>query len=867
MNHNGAETTERISTRHSALSTPHFFFLLTVALLLVAFWLRLENLDTLPTGLSNDEATSVIDAFHISRTGSFPFYEDHGRPEPLDRYMMALGIHLYGSSLWAFRLTNVFAGLLTIAVAYWAMQESLHDVNPKICQIAALAAAAALTVAISHITLSRAIYRAIFQPPFMLLFMGLLLRGLRTERRRYFIWSGIGLALTLYTYTSALAVPVALLPVTLNLLIFRRKRWRNWLPNLALLGIVFALLMLPVGWRLATNPQAVLGRSAEVNRGTGFNLSMDSVNGVIAQFFSRGDINPQYNVERAPLLPRSFVGLFVVGLLALLVRLRQPSSWLIGALLVLMTVPVIAGSEIPHGLRIVGEFAVFPLIIGLGIALILVLIQRLVEVTRTRHVVSLRAALYVAAVVVLVFISWQDAAYARRTYTAYWNKTEGYEYTWRIFERVLPIADWFFRPDRRDFARWLAAQDAPLLVPLEELSTQTTRAWLLTAYPNVVARGDDAVIPPGTRLVVPWSLELDGLRAETRHYALLNDDTITLLPPLSAETHAALLEDIEQSEPITRSGELDFMGYVKPLSNDFAIVFEPPVEQLMNDSGPGLAEFGNEVSVVAWRGPDTLTEEGSYTYTLDWHIWRQLGHDYSTFLQLQTQDYQRIAGDEDWLWRWLFPTTQWRRGDIVPDVHTLEIPADLSPGAYRLVAGVYVSTFVDERLPATWGLDTSLGDAATIGWVKAPQNETPSLEEAVISLDATLEGTFALRSASAAVSENSQLRVNLYWQSLVNRPPIDATIFVHVVNSTGDIVAQQDARPWGGQYPTFVWDEGEYVKTEYSLDIGGADPGELSVRIGMYTFPDLARLPVVQDGEPVPDAFVDVGSLEDLLQR
>jgi hypothetical protein len=846
---------------------PHTLFrLLTVLILFAAFWLRLENLDTLPTGLSNDEATSVIDAFHITRSGSYPFYEDHGRPEPLDRYIMALGIHLYGSSIWAFRLTNVFAGLLTVALAWWAMQECLYDVNPNIRRIAALAAAAALTVAISHITLSRAIYRAIFQPPFMLLFMGLLLRGLRTEQRRYFVSSGICLALTLYTYTSALAVPVGLLPVALNLLIFRRKTWRSWLPNLALLGIVFAVLMLPVGWRLATNPQSVLGRSAEVNRGTGVNLSMQSVNGVIAQFFSRGDINPQYNVERVPLLPRSFVGLFVAGLLALLVRLRQPSSWLIGSLLVMMTVPVIAGSEIPHGLRIMGEFAVFPLITGLGIALIVMLIKRLVEVTRTRHVVSLLAALNIAVLVVLIILTWQDAVYARRTYRAYWGNTEGYEHTWRIFGRVLPIADWFFRPDRRDFAGWLAVQDAPMLVPLDELSTQTTRAWLLTAYPNVVARGDDAVIPQGTRLVVPWSLEVDGLRSETRHYALLNDGTITLLPPLSAETHAALLDDIEQGEPLTRTGALDFMGYVKTIPPGLPFAIESPTLE-SGDTGTGLGVFDNEVQVVGWRGPDTLSDEGKFTFTLDWQALRQLGHDYSTFLQLQTQDYQRVAGDEDWLWRWLLPSTQWQADDIVPDVQTLEIPDDLPPGAYRLVAGVYVSTFVEERLPATWGLDTSPGDAATIGWAKVPQPDTPSLEESAILLDATLADTFALRDASAATRDGSQVHINLFWQSLVNRPPIDATIFVHVVNESGEIVAQQDARPWGGQYPTFIWDEGEIVQTDYVLDIGAADPGGLSVRVGMYTYPGLVRLPVLQNGVPVPDAFVNVGSLQALLQR
>jgi hypothetical protein len=552
--------------------------------------------------------------------------------------------------------------------------------------------------------------------------------------------------------------------------------------------------------------------------------------------------------------------LFLVGLVALAMRLRQPSSWLLASLLVLATVPLIAGSEMPHGLRIMGEFAVFPLVIGLGVAFIGVVIQHVME--RTQTVRRLQVILPAVLLFALVFLTWREAVYARRTYHAYWGKTEGYEYTWRIFGRELPIADWFFRPDQRDFAQWLAAQDDPLLMPIEDLNIQTTRAWLLTAYPNVVARGDDTVIPPGTRLVVPWSLELDGLRADTRHYALLDEGTITLLPPLSVETHAALMEDIEQGERITRAGMLDFLGYVKPLPNDISVVFEPPVEQLSDDSGAiGLATFGNEVSVIAWRGADTLTNPGAYTYTLDWRAQRQPGHDYSTFLQLQTEGYERIAGDEDWVWRWLFPSTQWRSGDVVPDVHTLEIPPDLQPGAYRLVAGVYISTFVDERLPA-FGRFPSLENSATIGWVKVPQAE--AVIEDTVSLNATLREDIALRGASASQLDDGQTQITLTWEALVDRPTLDATVFVHVVNDVGEMVAQQDTRPL---YPTFTWETGEPVQTHYVLGIGNGNLDELTIRVGMYTFPDLTRLPIVQDGEPVQEAFITVGTVDELLQR
>jgi hypothetical protein len=403
---------------------------------------------------------------------------------------------------------------------------------------------------------------------------------------------------------------------------------------------------------------------------------------------------------------------------------------------------------------------------------------------------------------------------------------------------VLPIAEWFFRPDQRDFARWLAAQDAPLLVPTEALTIQTTHAWLMADYPNVVAVAE-AEIPANTRLVVPWSLELDDLMRSTRHYALLDGDTITLLPPLSVETHTALVANIEDAEPITREGgELNFLGYFKRFTNGLAIVFERemPAQQ---------AIFGEEVQIVSWRGPDTLPDSGLATYTLDWTALRRIGHEYSAFLQLQTQDYQRIIGDDMHVWRWLFPSTIWRTSDIVPDVHRLEIPDDLQPGAYRLVAGMYVATFVDERIPAA-GEDAQ-NDMATIGWVKVPQVDMPSPDDAMLSLEATLDDTFALRGATAA-QDNSQLHISLYWESLDDRPDIDATIFVHVVNGSDEIVAQQDARPWAGQYPTFIWDRGEIVQTDYVLDIGDADLNDLSVRVGMYTFPDLARLPVMQDG-------------------
>jgi hypothetical protein len=132
-------------------------------------------------------------------------------------------------------------------------------------------------------------------------------------------------------------------------------------------------------------------------------------------------------------------------------------------------------------------------------------------------------------------------------------------------------------------------------------------------------------------------------------------------------------------------------------------------------------------------------------------------------------------------------------------------------------------------------------------------------------LDATLGDLFALRGASASVTGEGEVRLTLTWEALVSRPVIDATVFVHVFGAENRLVTQDDARPWGGQYPTFIWDAGERVQTEHLLAVGDAPLTDLRLVTGMYTFPGPVRLPVVQHGSPTADQLVDLGPLDALL--
>lgn len=830
------------------------FLIPMIAVLLFAFWLRIDALDAYPPGISIDESRNAIDAFTIGQSGHLPLFEDPDQPEHLHRILLATSSRLFGGSVWSFRVTWVFVGLLTVALAYWAACQALHDLSPARRRVAGLAAAGSLAVAMNHVVLSRSLYRGLLEPPLALLFIGFLLHGLRSGRRRDFVLSGASLGLAWHSYTAALDLPAALGFVGLHLLIFHRKTWRTWLPNLIWLGVTFALITAPIMWLLLTDSDRVLSRANDVSGGR----SWDShrVRLLIEQFYKTGDVNSQYNAYGRPLLPPGFAYVFYLGLIALLVRARQAASALIGSLLVLAAIPVYMAGEIPHGLRIAGELAVFPLIVATGIGLLLAVIRPVPRPAARQGLVAGLAALVLGVTLIGGLRTHHD-------YLAWWDDSDN---TWFMFERQMPGGEWFFRTDLRDLGRWLSDQDGPLLVPVDAVEEKPTRAWLLRDYPHVRSAGDDVTLPPETRLVVPWAVGLNDLWRETPSYALLDRDTITLLPPLTEAAHTDLLEGIDEAAGVWRANG-DLLVRVKPLPSDFTLVFEPR-HTIAPDAGP-LAVFDDGVTVVAWRGPETLSIQDipqTVTFTLEWSATQSLNHYYSVFVQFQTQDYNRLIGDDQPLLRALFPPMLWQPGEAAYDRHTLTLPANLAPGAYRLVVGLYYSTYTDKRLFAKNALGGVLdGTLATVGWIKVPPPDEVFVPPDVVPVDTVLADSFRLVGGVAAWTESGDVNLTLYWEAAAARSSIDATIFVHVLDETGTLVAQNDSRPWNGQYPTCVWDQGEIVQTEHGLALGDVDVSGLRVNVGMYIYPSLDHLPVEQAGALAPNNVIDLGTLETLF--
>lgn len=92
----------------------------------------------------------------------------------------------------------------------------------------------------------------------------------------------------------------------------------------------------------------------------------------------------------------------------------------------------------------------------------------------------------------------------------------------------------------------------------------------------------------------------------------------------------------------------------------------------------------------------------------------------------------------------------------------------------------------------------------------------------------------------------NELRIGLYWQS-TSWPSEDYTVFVHVLGPEG-LVAQDDARPVQGYYPTSLWRAGDTVLDEHVVSLGEPfDPARHRIVVGLYQLETLERLKVLDD--------------------
>ena len=105
------------------------------------------------------------------------------------------------------------------------------------------------------------------------------------------------------------------------------------------------------------------------------------------------------------------------------------------------------------------------------------------------------------------------------------------------------------------------------------------------------------------------------------------------------------------------------------------------------------------------------------------------------------------------------------------------------------------------------------------------------------------------------------LNLRTFWQ--IEQPfTADYFIFVHVLNAAGQTVAQRDAPPWQGRFPTSSWRPGTLIVDLNDLPLPADLPaGDYTLVVGMFDPATGAHPPTQVDGQPAPDSTTKIGTI------
>jgi 4-amino-4-deoxy-L-arabinose transferase-like glycosyltransferase len=100
--------------------------------------------------------------------------------------------------------------------------------------------------------------------------------------------------------------------------------------------------------------------------------------------------------------------------------------------------------------------------------------------------------------------------------------------------------------------------------------------------------------------------------------------------------------------------------------------------------------FADGVTLAGYRwGAETAVPGQTIPLTLTWQATGTPSQDYTVFVQLLDANREWVAGADAPPVNNFYPTSLWQRGDVVDDTHWLTIPADLEPGNYPVLVGLY----------------------------------------------------------------------------------------------------------------------------------------------------------------------------------
>ena len=219
---------------------------------------------------------------------------------------------------------------------------------------------------------------------------------------------------------------------------------------------------------------------------------------------------------------------------------------------------------------------------------------------------------------------------------------------------------------------------------------------------------------PGQTVLVqtlPWTLDADQFALMAGVYA--QEDGLDREPSGRGRLPVSRMDP---ALPLLESGSLVRLGGFARAGKGAWAPMSPP------DTVPAQrldVRFGDAIVLEGVTLPATTVQPGSeLDVTFHWRAGSPPDADYTVFAHLLDAEGAKAA-QLDWQPRDAIgplPTTAWQAGQAVVDAESLPLPADLAPGDYRLIAGMY--NWQDGvRLP-TSGEGAEPGDVVAVAAIR-----------------------------------------------------------------------------------------------------------------------------------------------------
>ena len=265
-------------------------------------------------------------------------------------------------------------------------------------------------------------------------------------------------------------------------------------------------------------------------------------------------------------------------------------------------------------------------------------------------------------------------------------------------------------------------------------------------------------------------------------------------------------------------------------------------EQIPANATPVQLLYNEQIELVALEA-DNLTIGQPSPITLYWHSQQPSQHTYTVLAQLlwlHENGWRKIEEQSSFPGSGLTPTNRWQRDGRYKDKMILQPDAVLD-GPTEVVLAIWLlnggqATTQKHGQPVEWPFVAKL---------TVRPADPLSLPDQLLPAAVDFDNQFRLMGLETAVSGE----VTLWWQA---QQPVagDFTIFVHLLDAQGQLIAQSDQRPAAGSSPTHRWQPGDVIRDSHQLP---PLPDGGFLYIGAYETATGQRLPLAQHNMPQLD--------------